>query len=389
MAGRTVSILLAGDVMTGRGVDQIQAHRSEPSLRESHVKDARDYVELAETAAGPIPAPVAPSYIWGDGLAVIERMKPAVAIVNLETSVTSSDHFWTGKEVHYRMHPENVGCLGAARIDVCTLANNHVLDFGRAGLVETIEVLRGAGIRTAGAGVNLDRAREPARVPLSADGAILVFGLGDASSGIPRDWGAGPTRPGIDLLADLSPQAADGVAERIRRAKGPGDIAVASIHWGSNWGFDVPPDEVAFAHRLIDHGVDLVHGHSSHNVRPIEVYEDKLILYGCGDLVTDYEGIRGYEEWRGDIGLMYFATVSSDDGALVHLRAVPMRMTKMRLARASPDDGAWMVETLGRIGRPFGTRFELGEDGVLELVREGRRGRESRRRNEEAGHATR
>jgi poly-gamma-glutamate synthesis protein (capsule biosynthesis protein) len=369
MAGEAVSIFLAGDVMTGRAVDQIQAERSDPTLREPYLKDARDYVRLSERVSGPVPAPVAPAYIWGEGLEVIQAAKPAAAIVNLETSATTSDDFWEGKEIHYRMHPANVGCLTAARIDVCNLANNHVLDFGRAGLLETIEVLRAAGIQTVGAGADIQEARAPARVPTGAGGAVVVFGLGDSSSGVPYGWGAGPWRAGINALASLSPQNADAVAEPIGRAKAPGDIAVASIHWGGNWGFDVPLDEVAFAHRLIDRGVDLVHGHSSHNVRPAEIYKDRLILYGCGDLINDYEGIRGYEEWRGDLGLMYFATLSCSDGALVGLRMVPVKARKMSLVRAVPADVAWLAATLGRAGRPLGTRVEIEDDGTLALVR--------------------
>ena len=74
---------------------------------------------------------------------------------------------------------------------------------------------------------------------------------------------------------------------------------VASVHWGSNWGYDIPREQTVFAHRLIDEaGVDIIHGHSSHHVRAIEVYKDRLILYGCGDFLNDYEGISGYEEFR-------------------------------------------------------------------------------------------
>ena len=96
----------------------------------------------------------------------------------------------------------------------------------------------------------------------------------------------------------------------------PGDVVVASIHWGSNWGYDVPATHTDFAHRLIDAGVDVVHGHSSHHPRPIEVYQGKLILYGCGDLIDDYEGIGGYQKYRDDLRLLYFATVSPGTGRM-------------------------------------------------------------------------
>ncbi len=103
-----IRLFLAGDVMTGRGVDQILLHPDDPALHEDYIKDARGYVELAVRASGTIPRPVEPAYIWGDVLREMEREAPDVRIINLETSVTRSDDYWKWKEVHYRMNPENI-----------------------------------------------------------------------------------------------------------------------------------------------------------------------------------------------------------------------------------------------------------------------------------------
>lgn len=360
-----VTLLLAGDVMTGRGVDQILPHPSEPELREPYVSSARTYVELAERAHGPVPAAVAPAYPWGEGIEIAQRVRADLTLVNLETSVTTSSDFWPDKSVHYRMHPRNIECLRAARLDVCTLANNHVLDFGTAGLLETLDVLRGAGIASVGAGRDLEDAVRPIRAAISDARGVVIAGMGTESSGIPRAWAAAPSRPGVHLLRDLSPRCADEVAARLRATANAGDLAIASIHWGGNWGHAIDPDHVAFAHRLIEHGVDLVHGHSSHHVRALEVHEGKLILYGCGDLVTDYEGIRGNEAWRGDIGVMYVAALAAD-GMLRELRLVPTRMHQLRLVRAGGADARWLLDMLGRVSRQFGSRFD-DDDGALSL----------------------
>src|SRR5262245_39487243 len=157
-----VTLFLCGDVMTGRGVDQILRHPSNHQLFEPYVRDAREYVELAESRNGPFPRPVAGSYIWGDALAELERVQPDVRIINLETSVTVSDKHWKAKGINYRMHPENIDCLTEARIDVCELANNHVSDYGSAGLAETLDVLTRAGLKAIGAGPSLTKARAPA-----------------------------------------------------------------------------------------------------------------------------------------------------------------------------------------------------------------------------------
>ncbi|EMY32179.1 poly-gamma-glutamate synthesis protein, partial [Arthrobacter crystallopoietes BAB-32] len=149
MESNSITIFLAGDVMTGRGVDQLLPSPNPPQLRESFVRDARDYIALAEAANGAIPRPVPIEWPWGDVLQLLDDASPDLRILNLETSVTTSGHFAPGKGIHYRMHPANIGCITVARPDACVLANNHVLDFGVRGLEETLDALRAAGIRTA------------------------------------------------------------------------------------------------------------------------------------------------------------------------------------------------------------------------------------------------
>ncbi len=360
-----VTLFLCGDVMTGRGVDQVMRHPSDPRLHEGWVHDAREYVQLAVGANGPIPRPVAPSWIWGDALAELARASPDARVINLETSVTRSDDFWPDKGINYRMNPAHVDSLTVARIDVCALANNHVLDFGYGGLVETLETLHAAGLRTAGAGRNADEARRPAVVELASGGRLIVFSVGTESSGVPPSWEATPQRPGVGFLKDLSERSAAALLAGVQELKREGDLVVVSIHWGSNWGYEVPGDHVRFAHWLIDGGVDLIHGHSSHHPRPIEVYRRKLVLYGCGDFINDYEGIRGYEEYRGDLVLMYLPTLALDSGELVQLRMVPLQIRQMRLHRASAVDTRWLHHVLQEESRSFGTRLDRSPDQVL------------------------
>jgi poly-gamma-glutamate synthesis protein (capsule biosynthesis protein) len=363
-----VNLFMAGDVMTGRGVDQILGHPSAPELDESYVKDARFYVELAEKTSGDIPRAVEPAYIWGDALAELDRLGADARVINLETSVTRSDRRWPDKGIHYRMHPANVDCLKAARIDVCALANNHVLDYGHAGLRETLETLANAGLKTAGAGRSAAEAWRPAIVDLPRGRRVLVWSVGNRTSGIPAAWAATDERAGVAFLEDSSAATAGVVVDVVRRWKRPGDVIVLSIHWGNNWGYAVPRAFRRFAHALVDGGVDIVHGHSSHHPRPIEVYGDRLVLYGSGDFINDYEGIGGYEEFRGDLALMYVATVESRSGRLVQLAMTPLLMRAMRLNRTSRQDAEWLRDRLDDVSCPFGSRIELDADGSLLLA---------------------
>jgi len=368
---QTTTLFLAGDVMTGRGLDQAMQHPGSPTLHEPGVRDARRYVALAEAAHGSIPMPITPPYLWGDALAVLQGRAPVARIINLETSITTSNEWCRAKDIHYRMHPANIACLTAAGIQVASLANNHTLDWGRRGLAETLETLQRAGIQPAGAGRDLAEARQPAVLPLDpvegGAGRVLVWAVGSMTSGIPDDWAAAEHASGLDLLPEINAAAADRLAARVAAVKQRGDIAVISIHWGSNWGFDVPEDFIQFAHRLIEGGVDLVHGHSSHHVRPIEVYRDRLILYGCGDLIDDYEGIASHGRYRSNLGVMYFPTLEVSTGQIAGLAMVPMQMRRFQLCHADDAGVNWLRDTLSRISQGFGCSVEIRQPGVLSL----------------------
>ena len=363
-----VTLFLSGDVMTGRGIDQILPHPGRPHLYESYVRSALGYVEIAEQANGPIQRPVSFDYIWGDALDEIARAQPAVRIINLETAVTTSEDAWPGKGIHYRMHPANVPCLTAARIDCCVLANNHVLDWGVAGLEETLQRLHAAGLRTAGAGHNRVAAAAPAIIELATGNRVLVFAWGMDTAGVTADWSAGDGRAGVNFLEDFSPASLHSVARQIDGVKRDGDVAVVSIHWGGNWGYDVASTQRDFAHRLIDEaGVDIVHGHSSHHPMGIEVHRGKLVLHGCGDLINDYEGIGGYESFHPDLALLYFPTVDAGTGRLQQLTMRAVHRRKFRLDRATADATRKLADMLVREGRKLGTGVERHADGTLIL----------------------
>lgn len=360
-------LFVCGDVMTGRGIDQVLPHPGDGRLHEPSVQSAETYVQLAEQANGPVRRPLGFSDVWGDALEELRHRRPCARIVNLETSITRSDTHWKSKRIHYRMHPDNAPCITAACIDCCVLANNHVLDYGYPGLTETLDTLARAGVRSAGAGRNLAEAEAPALIDVPGQGRVIVFGFGTETSGIFPGWAATEDRPGVNLLPDLSEGTIDRIGGLIRRVRRAGDVVVVSIHWGGNWGYAVPEAHVRFAHGLVRAGADLVHGHSSHHVRPVEVFEGRLILYGCGDFLNDYEGISGYEEFRDDLALMYFPALDPSTGRLSDLCLLPMRIRNLRLNRASREEAAWLRDTLNGESRRFGFHVALREDRGFEL----------------------
>jgi poly-gamma-glutamate synthesis protein (capsule biosynthesis protein) len=342
--------------MIGRGIDQVLGHPCDPALHEGYARSANDYVHLAEAANGPMPRHVDPSYVWGAALDEWSRERPDGRIINLETSVTHSEDY-IPKGINYRVSPENAKCLAAAAIDCCVLANNHVLDWGRAGLSDTLATLAQLGIKTAGAGRNLDEAQAPALLDFPLKGRVFVFSFAFPSSGVPPSWAATRASPGVNVLGDHSLAGIGHIAEQIGRLRRPGDVMLVSVHWGPNWGYDVPEAQQRFARALIDQaGVSIVHGHSSHHAKGVEIYRDRLILYGCGDFLNDYEGIRGYEAYRSDLALMYFAAVDAASADVVSLEIAPLQIRNFRLERPAQEDIQWLQQMLDRESRKFGAR---------------------------------
>jgi poly-gamma-glutamate synthesis protein (capsule biosynthesis protein) len=358
-AVQPLKLVLAGDVMTGRGIDQVLRQPSEPTLYESFVRDARDYVRLAEDVNGSIGRGLADNALWGLALTHLRRLDPQCFIVNLETAVTRSDLAWPGKGIHYRMHPDNTGCLTAAGLHGCVLANNHVLDWGLAGLDETLHTLHGAGLQTAGAGANADAAWAPTTWTIGSGVRLRLFAMATPDSGVSADWAATASRPGIALLPDLSDASAQRVAAAAVAAHQRDGAArtVVSIHWGDNWVAQVPEAQRRFAHRLIELGAaDIVHGHSSHHPLPLEVHRDRLVLYGCGDLLNDYEGIGPRGPRRSDVGCLYAVTLEANSGRLQALEVVPMQLRRFRLGEADGAARQWALRQFNDGGAAFGTR---------------------------------
>ena len=361
------TLFLCGDVMTGRGIDQILPESVDPVLYESYVKDARDYVRLAEMENGPVNVPVPYDHIWGDALEIWDKMSPSYKLINLETSITTNDEPWPGKAVNYRMHPENIKVLEIAGIDYCSLANNHTMDWGAEGLIETLNILKNAGISHSGAGRDLQEARRPAIMSVQGP-RILIFSYGSGNSGVPESWAAGAGRTGVNYFPEPDEETTGKIIRQVRNVKKKGDYVILSVHWGSNWGYRVPLRHQQFARRLIDEGdVDIIWGHSSHHPMGIEVYRHKLILYGAGDFINDYEGISGYEEFRDDLVLMYFPVIDNSTGYLVELKMFPMQIRNLSLRHPSSSGIKWLMDMLNREGEEFGSFVNANDDGSFSL----------------------
>jgi poly-gamma-glutamate synthesis protein (capsule biosynthesis protein) len=320
-----VSVGFTGDVMLGRGVDE-------------------------EWRDGP------PAGVWGsmaDRLASLDAL-----MINLECCVSDRGEPRPGRTYHFRARPDWARpALGAGNVTWASLANNHVLDFGRAALADTLDHLSDAGVARAGAGPDRDAALEPAAIE-AGDLDVAVCAFTDQSP----SYAAAPDRPGT-AYADLDvadPESRRLVGEALDRAleRDP-DLVVASLHWGPNW--EVRPSERQrrFARWLVDRGVDVVHGHSAHVIQGVEVHHGRPIIYDAGDFVDDYVVKPDRHNDRS-----FLFELAFDDGRADALRLVPVEIRDRAVHRAGKTAAAWLRDRMRTLCEPFETTVVRDGDGL-------------------------
>jgi poly-gamma-glutamate capsule biosynthesis protein CapA/YwtB (metallophosphatase superfamily) len=321
-----------GDVMLGRVVDDRQRRR-------------------------PVDA------VWGTALEDLRELDGLV--INLECVLSTRGRQWrrTHRPFHFRADPDwAVPALERADVDVCALANNHVLDYEAVALRDTLERLDEAGIARTGAGETLNEALEPAVVSIG-DLTVAVVALTDNTPEYAVD-DASPGTAWIEIDRE-NPETRRRVREGLERAReADPDLLVASLHWGPNMVEEPPASFREFGRWLVEAGVDVVHGHSAHVFQGVEVHEGRPILYDTGDFVDDY---AVDPELRNDRSFLFVLRMS-DDGELLKLRLQPTEIRDCAVREASPDAADWSRERMRELSAPFGTVFERdGSALVLSL----------------------
>lgn len=282
--GGSIFIGMGGDLMIGRLVDEELNH-------------------------------LPPSYIWGNLHPILKTMD--CNLVNLETTLTRSMKK-ASKVFNFKSDPKNVAILKEGPIHVINIANNHILDFSKQGLLETVQTLDEAHISHVGAGKNLSEAKRPCI--LEKKGIKMGF-LGCTDN--EPSWEASESTPGTYYIKV-------GDVEKLKNSiislRPQVDLLILSIHWGPNMRKKPPPEFRSFAHEVIDLGVDIMHGHSAHVFQGVEVYKNKLILYDTGDFVDDYaiDPIL-----RNDRSFFFIVEVSKHK--ILSLRMIPTKISNFQV----------------------------------------------------------
>jgi poly-gamma-glutamate capsule biosynthesis protein CapA/YwtB (metallophosphatase superfamily) len=291
------------------------------------------------------------------GIAALMR-RADLTIVNLECAITSSTQHWSGppKAFYFGAPPQAVQSLLDAGISGVSLANNHVLDFGVAGLRDTLHTLRRCGIGCAGAGMDSDEAH----APLFFERNGIKFGM-VAFCDHQGDFAAGGHTPGIAYLdlADEESALAQFRASLMQLEKGRADWPMLSLHWGPNM-VDRPSARfVRLAHTAIDMGYRILFGHSAHVFHGVELYRGCPVIYAAGDVVDDY---RVEPEFGNDHQLLFELELSRD--ALRSINLHPVFIEDSRVQPAAGRQFAYIARRAGRLCAELGTRVDLA-DGKL------------------------
>jgi poly-gamma-glutamate synthesis protein (capsule biosynthesis protein) len=269
-----------------------------------------------------------------------------IAFVNLESPLTDRGEP-ANKDFVFRGPPAGAQGLLGAGIDIVTMANNHVLDYGLTGLRDTWEALAAVGLPQVGSGENEAAARSA--VLLERNGLRIAF-LGyvntppDSVSGfVVEDTKATADRPGV---AWLSPQA---IAGDVAKAKGQADLVVVAFQAGVEYTETPIALQVESAHAAIDAGASVVFGHHPHVLQGIETYKGGVIIYSLGNLVFDFDFVDYlYPGLPNALTGMLRVELSKD--GVVGCEFVPMIVSEAD-GRPRPVSGAEAAPVLERMRR--------------------------------------
>ncbi|MET3209217.1 UNVERIFIED_CONTAM: poly-gamma-glutamate capsule biosynthesis protein CapA/YwtB (metallophosphatase superfamily) [Paenibacillus sp. PvR008] len=203
--------------------------------------------------------------------------KDDLTIANLETPVTTGGVGALNKTYVYKSSPKALTALAAAGIDAVNLANNHILDQGTDGLLDTLKYLKENDIAYTGAGRNVKEAYAPHYFERKG---IKIALLGATRVMPEASWNAGAKQPGVAGAYDST-----AIVKSIREARKQADLVIVIAHWGKERATALEPHQTELSHAFIDAGADLVIGGHPHVLQGMEQYKGKWIAYSTGNFI--------------------------------------------------------------------------------------------------------
>lgn len=225
------------------------------------------------------------SYLWKDSQYVSGNVESA--LLDNPNDFVKSD-----KEIHLYAETKVANLLKDNGFTMANLSNNHLGDFGRDGVISTINAVKTAGLNYVGAGKNIEDA---ASYDIQEVNGIKVATL-SISDIVPKDFSANRTEPGI--LSTKYP----GYNRLVYEASQEADLVVVNLHWGVEYGVDVSEQQEKIGQALIDAGADVIIGSHPHVLQPVQTYKDGVIFYSMGNFVFD----QGWSRTKDSLVLNYY-----------------------------------------------------------------------------------
>ena len=277
----------------------------------------------------------APETIYGDLLPVLRRAD--LRIVNCECALTSAQAaVWKSGAV-FKGEPAHVAGLRAVPFDVACLGNNHVLDYGVAGLRDTLRVLARVRILTVGAGLTDAQALAPLSLRVNGQ-AIHIVNIGEG-----EDLTATTGGPGV-FGWDIALASA-----QTRALKKLGGVVIVIAHCGLEYVPFPPPYVVSACRALIEAGADCVIGHHPHVPQGIEWWRGRPILYSLGNFAF-YQPTALFHRKTG-----FCVSLRCDGGRVTGIELHPYRITDTGLRRLDSKEAQAFGKDMTRLSRPFST----------------------------------
>ena len=258
---KVAQFTFVGDIMLGRSIKT----KSELNNYEDVFKDV--------------------SYLWKDSQYVSGNIESA--LLDNPEEFEKSD-----KEIHLYAETKVANILKNNGFTMANLSNNHLGDFGRQGVISTINAVKSAGLNYVGADENIDDA---ATYDIQDINGIKVATIG-ISDIVPKDFSANRTEAGI--LSTMYPSYNRLVYEASQEA----DLVVVNLHWGIEYGVDESETQEKIGKALIDAGADVIIGSHPHVLQPIQTYKDGIIFYSMGNFVFD----QGWSRTKDSMVLNYY-----------------------------------------------------------------------------------
>jgi len=270
-----------------------------------------------------------------------------LAFFNMECPLANeNDGYPINKRYSFRAEPEYINGLKYAGFNVASVSNNHTIDYGKSGLLKTIEILNTDLIHTIGGGKNQDEAFKP--LLIEKNGETFVF------FGMLEFLLEGTT------FNENQPYPAYGQIDRlcneIRQLNSDIDNIIVSFHWGQEGAVIPTSKQIEYAHKVIDAGTDLVLGHHPHVLQSIETYKGKLILYSLGNFVFDNTAKLQKES--------VIFNCQFKNGQIINPELIPVYIDSCQPSIASKDIRKDIFKHLNKVSNPFKTTLTLNDNSL-------------------------